>query len=60
VSKIGQQATALLTVLFNQYGAPLIIDQPEDDVDSKMSPDIVRQTEGGKEAFKPRKEKYGF
>jgi chromosome segregation protein len=118
----GQQATALLTVLLNQPGAPLIIDQPEDDVDSKMSPAIVRQiweaktrrqllfashnanfvvngdaelvvccdyamsgaqtggkikatgaidnadireeittvTEGGKEAFKLRKEKYGF
>ena len=118
----GQQATALLTVLLNQRGAPLIIDQPEDDVDSKMSPEIVRQiwnakrvrqlicashnanfvvngdgelviccdyvragdqtggqikatgaidsgmikdeitavTEGGKEAFKLRKEKYGF
>jgi chromosome segregation protein len=39
----GQQATALLTVLLNQRGAPLIIDQPEDDVDSKLSPDIVRQ-----------------
>ncbi len=39
----GQQATALLTVLLNQPGAPLVIDQPEDDVDSKMSPDIVRQ-----------------
>ncbi len=39
----GQQATALLTVLLNQPGAPLIIDQPEDDVDSKMSPDIVQQ-----------------
>jgi type III restriction enzyme len=38
----GQQATALLTVLLNQQGAPLIIDQPEDDVDSKMSPDIVQ------------------
>jgi hypothetical protein len=118
----GQQATALLTVLLNQQGAPLIIDQPEDHVDSKMSPDIVQQiwkaksrrqlifashnanfvvngdaelvvccdyvkagdqtggqikavgaidnadirdeitavTEGGKEAFKLRKEKYGF
>ena len=118
----GQQATALLTVLLNQPGAPLIIDQPEDDVDSKMSPEIVRKmwtakrrrqfifsshnanlvvngdaelviccdyvkagdqtggqikavgaidsprikdeitlvTEGGKEAFKLRKEKYGF
>lgn len=118
----GQQATALLTVLLNQKGLPLIIDQPEDDIDSKMSPEIVRQiwkakssrqlifashnanfvvngdaelviccdyvrsadqtggrikdsgaidnrairdeitvvTEGGKDAFKLRKEKYGF
>jgi chromosome segregation protein len=39
----GQQATALLTVLLNQPGTPLIIDQPEDDVDSKMTPDIVQQ-----------------
>jgi chromosome segregation protein len=39
----GQQATALLTVLLNQPGAPLIIDQPEDDVDSKMSPATVQQ-----------------
>lgn len=39
----GQQATALLTVLLNQPGAPLIIDQPEDDVDSKMSQSIVEQ-----------------
>ena len=38
----GQQATALLTVLLNQQGGPLIIDQPEDDVDNKMSPEIVR------------------
>lgn len=39
----GQQATALLTVLLNQSGAPLIIDQPEDDIDSKMSADIVQR-----------------
>jgi type III restriction enzyme len=39
----GQQATALLTVLLNQSGAPLIIDQPEDDIDSKMIKDIVEQ-----------------
>jgi len=39
----GQQATALLTVLLNQSGAPLIIDQPEDDIDSKMFKDIVQQ-----------------
>ncbi len=118
----GQQATALLSVLLNQGGGPLVIDQPEDDLDSKMSPEIVRQiwkakssrqlifashnanfvvngdaelviccdyvkagdqtggrikdagaidkvqikdeittvTEGGKDAFKLRKEKYGF
>ncbi len=37
----GQQATALLTVLLNQEGTPLIIDQPEDDVDSKMIRDVV-------------------
>ena len=118
----GQQATALFTALLNQEGAPLIIDQPEDDVDSKLVQDIVARiwtakskrqlifashnanfvvngdaelvvccdyrkegdqtagqikltgaidnqkireeitlvTEGGKEAFKLRKEKYGF
>ncbi len=118
----GQQATSLLTVLLNQQGPPLIIDQPEDDVDSKLSSEIVKQiwqaksrrqlifsshnanfvvngdaelviccdyvragdqtggqiknagaidnrlikeeitlvTEGGKDAFKLRKEKYGF
>jgi chromosome segregation protein len=39
----GQQATALLTVLLNQEGAPLIIDQPEDDVDSKLVKDIIAQ-----------------
>lgn len=39
----GQQATALLTVLLSQGGSPLIIDQPEDDVDSKMTTDIVQQ-----------------
>jgi len=39
----GQQATALLMVLLNQSGGPLIIDQPEDDVDSKMSTELVQQ-----------------
>ncbi len=43
VASAGQQATALLTVLLKQPGAPLVIDQPEDDVDNKMSPEIVRQ-----------------
>lgn len=39
----GQQATALLTVLLNQQGPPLIIDQPEDDVDSKLVKEIIEQ-----------------
>lgn len=39
----GQQATALLIVLLNQQGAPLAIDQPEDDIDSKMIKDIVHR-----------------
>lgn len=43
VASAGQQATALLTVLLNQSGVPLIIDQPEDDLDNKVIPDIVKQ-----------------
>ena len=38
----GQQATALLTVLLNQAGSPLIIDQPEDDIDNKAIDDIIK------------------
>lgn len=37
----GQQATALLTVLLNQPGTPLLIDQPEDDIDNKAIKDII-------------------
>jgi chromosome segregation protein len=37
----GQQATALLRVLLNQPGAPLVIDQPEDDLDSQVLLEIV-------------------
>jgi chromosome segregation protein len=39
----GQQATALLRVLLNQPGPPLIIDQPEDDLDSQVILDVVNQ-----------------
>lgn len=39
----GQQATALLQVLLNQEGPPLIIDQPEDDLDNQVVFDIVEQ-----------------
>lgn len=37
----GQQATALMHVLLNQDGPPLIIDQPEDDLDNLMVSDIA-------------------
>jgi hypothetical protein len=37
----GQQATALLRVLLNQGGPPLIIDQPEDDLDNNVIQEIV-------------------
>ena len=39
----GQQATALLTTLLNQSGPPLIIDQPEEDLDNPIILDIVSQ-----------------
>jgi chromosome segregation protein len=37
----GQQATALLRVLLNQEGPPLIIDQPEDDLDNQVIHEIA-------------------
>ena len=37
----GQQATALLRVLLAQSGPPLIIDQPEDDLDSEVVQSII-------------------
>ncbi len=39
----GQQATALLRVLLAQSGPPLIIDQPEDDLDSEVVLEVVQQ-----------------
>lgn len=39
----GQQATALLKILLALQGPPLIIDQPEDDLDSEVVQDIVKQ-----------------
>ena len=38
----GQQATALLHVLLRQVGPPLLIDQPEDDLDNQVLRDVVR------------------
>ncbi|MCB1228562.1 MAG: AAA family ATPase [Verrucomicrobiales bacterium] len=37
----GQQATALLRVLLNQEGPPLLIDQPEDDLDNEVIHEIA-------------------
>ncbi len=39
----GQQATALLKTLLNQAGPPLIIDQPEEDLDNPVMLEIVTQ-----------------
>jgi type III restriction enzyme len=39
----GQQATALLKALLNQPGPPLIIDQPEEDLDNPVMPAVVEQ-----------------
>lgn len=38
----GQQATALLNILLNQDGFPLIIDQPEDDIDNRAIEKIIK------------------
>jgi chromosome segregation protein len=37
----GQQATALLRVLLNQEGPPLLVDQPEDDLDNEVIHEIA-------------------
>ena len=39
----GQQATALLKTLLNQPGPPLLIDQPEEDLDNPVMLEIVSQ-----------------
>jgi chromosome segregation protein len=39
----GQQATALLKTLLNQSGPPLIIDQPEEDLDNPVMLEVVVQ-----------------
>lgn len=39
----GQQATALMRVLLGQPGPPLVIDQPEDDLDSQVVLDVVER-----------------
>nr|WP_314434008.1 hypothetical protein [uncultured Brevundimonas sp.] len=39
----GQQATALLKTLLNQAGPPLLIDQPEEDLDNPVMLEVVKQ-----------------
>ncbi|HEX4103379.1 MAG TPA: AAA family ATPase [Pseudonocardiaceae bacterium] len=39
----GQQATALLRILLAQMGMPLIVDQPEEDLDSQVIQDVVER-----------------
>lgn len=39
----GQQATSLLKALLNQPGPPLIIDQPEEDLDNPVILEVVEQ-----------------
>lgn len=39
----GQQATALLKAMLNQSGPPLIVDQPEEDLDNPVMQEIVEQ-----------------
>ena len=39
----GQQATVLLRILLSQKGPPLIIDQPEDDLDNEVILEIVQE-----------------
>lgn len=43
MASAGQQATALLRVLLAQTGMPLVIDQPEDDLDSQVVVDVVER-----------------
>ena len=38
----GEQAATLLNILMNQSRGPLIIDQPEEDLDNKIINDIIR------------------
>lgn len=39
----GQQATALIKVLLGQPGPPLVVDQPEDDLDSQVVLEVVER-----------------
>lgn len=40
----GERAATILTILMNQEGGPLLIDQPEEDLDNRIINDIVAGT----------------
>lgn len=44
----GEKATILLNVLMRQHGGPLLIDQPEEDLDNRIIGDIVTATRQAK------------
>jgi type III restriction enzyme len=43
LASAGQQATALMWALLAQAGMPLVIDQPEEDLDSQIVLDVVER-----------------
>lgn len=45
----GERATTLLKILMNQSGGPLLIDQPEEDLDNKIINEIVESTRAAKD-----------
>lgn len=44
----GEKATILLNVLMRQPGGPLLLDQPEEDLDNRIIGDIVKATQDAK------------
>jgi chromosome segregation protein len=48
IASQGEKAATLLTILMNQPGGPLIIDQPEEDLDNRIIGDIVAITRAAK------------
>lgn len=60
----GQKETALLLILLATLHGPLIVDQPEDDLDNRFIWEgvvpRVRALKGGPDAFRRRRYLYGF
>lgn len=45
----GERATTILTILMSQNSGPLLIDQPEEDLDNNVINDIVKATRSAKD-----------